>query len=101
MRPFTIRLDLTHRKGEYKVKSRRKIRTGVVVSDKMDKSVTVQVQRQFAHPLYKKIIKKSKKFMAHDENNDCRQGDVVRIVEFRPISANKRWKVQEIIEKAK
>lgn len=88
-------------KGDRKVKSNRKIRTGVVKSSKMDKSVTVSVERQFAHPLYKKIIKKSKQFMAHDENNECHEGDVVKIVESRPLSAKKRWKVQEIVEKAK
>lgn len=83
------------------MKSRRKVRLGVVASDKMDKSVTILVERQFAHPLYKKIITKSKKFMAHDENNECRVGDKVRIVESRPLSAKKRWKVLEIVEKAK
>ncbi len=82
------------------MKSRRKVRTGVVVSDKMDKTVTVLVERQFAHPLYKKIVKKSKKFLAHDENNDCKVGDVVKIVESRPLSRRKRWRVVEIVEKA-
>lgn len=84
-----------------KVKSRRKVRMGVVTSDKMDKSVVVTVERQFAHPIYKKIIKRSKKFMAHDENNECHTGDRVRILEFRPLSARKRWKVIEIVERAK
>ena len=76
------------------------MRTGVVVSDKMDKTVTVLVERQFAHPLYKKIVKKSKKFLAHDENNDCKVGDVVKIVESRPLSRRKRWRVIEIVERA-
>ncbi len=83
------------------MKSRKKVRSGIVQSAKMEKSVTVLVERQFAHPLYKKIIKKSKKFMAHDENNECREGDRVRIIESRPLSASKRWKVVEITEKAK
>ena len=74
---------------------------GVVSSDKMDKTVVVTVERQFAHPKYKKIIKKSKKFMAHDENNDCRMGDTVKIIEHRPLSARKRWKVVEVLERAK
>jgi len=89
------------RKGEIKVKSRRKVRTGIVSSDKMDKTVTVTVERQFPHPLYKKIVKKSKKFLAHDENNECRIGDKVKIVESRPLSHLKRWRVVEIVEKAK
>ena len=88
-------------KGERKVKSKRKVRSGVVRSAKMEKSVTVQVERQFAHPLYKKIIKQSKKFMAHDENNECREGDRVKIIESRPLSSQKRWKVLEILERAK
>jgi len=83
------------------VKSGRKIRMGVVSSDKMDKTVVVTVERQFAHPIYKKIVKKTKKFMAHDENNECRIGDRVRIQESRPLSARKRWKVVNILEKAK
>jgi small subunit ribosomal protein S17 len=73
----------------------------MVTSDKMDKTVVVLVERQFAHPLYKKIIKRSKKFMAHNENNEAHIGDRVKIVESRPLSRNKRWKVVEIVEKAK
>jgi small subunit ribosomal protein S17 len=88
-------------KGEFNVKSRRKIRVGLVTSDKTDKTITVNVERQFAHPLYKKIIKKSKKFMAHDESNEAHVGDRVKIVESRPISAQKRWKLVEIVERAK
>jgi small subunit ribosomal protein S17 len=83
------------------VKSRRKVRVGTVTSDKMDKTVVVLVERQFAHPLYKKIIKRSKKFMAHNENNEAHVGDRVKIVESRPLSRNKRWRVVEIVEKAK
>ena len=83
------------------MKSRRKVRVGTVQSDKMDKTVVVLVERQFAHPLYKKIIKRSKKFMAHNENNEARVGDRVKIVEHRPLSRNKRWRIVEIVEKAK
>ena len=77
----------------------RKVRTGVVVSDKTDKTVTVQVERQIAHPLYGKGVKRSKKYHAHDENNDYMVGDVVRIMETRPISKTKRWRVVELIER--
>lgn len=83
------------------MRSRRKVRVGLVSSDKTEKTVTVSVERQFAHPLYKKIIKKTKKFAAHDENNECRVGDKVRIVESRPLSRRKRWRVVEIMERAK
>jgi len=83
------------------VKTRRKVRTGIVKSDKMEKTVVVSVERQFAHPKYKKIIKRSKKFMAHDENSECRIGDTVRMIESRPLSARKRWKIIEVVERAK
>ena len=79
----------------------RKIRTGVVVSNKMEKSITVKVERRVRHKLYKKYFNKSKKFMAHDENNECGIGDTVRIVETRPLSARKRWRLDAIVEKAK
>ncbi len=85
--------------GEYK--SHRKIRTGVVLSNKMDKSIIVQVTRRVRHPIYKKYFFKSKKFMAHDEQNECRIGDTVRIVETRPLSAHKRWNLEKIVERAK
>ena len=77
---------------------RRKIRTGVVVSDQNDKTVTVLVERQFAHPLYTKQVKKTKKYRAHDENNEYKTGDVVRITETRPLSKTKRWRVIELLE---
>jgi small subunit ribosomal protein S17 len=67
----------------------------------MDKTVVVSVERQFAHPMYRKIVKKTKKFMAHDEKNECSIGDTVRIIESRPLSARKRWAVTEILERAK
>ncbi len=73
----------------------RKSRVGVVVSDRMDKSVIVEVIRTVQHPLYKKYIRKRTRFMAHDEENACRSGDKVRIIETRPISRRKRWRVQE------
>ena len=77
----------------------RKARTGVVVSDKADKTVTVQVERRLAHPLYGKGVKRSKKYHAHDENNEYQVGDVVRIQETRPLSKTKRWRVLELIER--
>ncbi|MEO2069178.1 MAG: 30S ribosomal protein S17 [Desulfurobacteriaceae bacterium] len=81
--------------------NRRKVRVGVVVSDKMDKTVVVRVTREFRHPIYGKRVKLSKKYMAHDENNECRVGDIVKIMETRPLSRHKRWRVVEIIERAK
>lgn len=87
--------------SESEVRNQRKVRTGKVVSDKMDKTVVIAVTRQFAHPLYKKIIKRTKKFHAHDENNECGVGDLVRIMETRPLSKLKRWRVVSILEKAR
>lgn len=82
-------------------RNRRKSRIGTVVSDKMDKTVVVSVERRFSHPLYGKQMTRSKKFHAHDENNDYHVGDVVRIVETRPLSKLKRWRVAEVIERAR
>ncbi|MCB0617785.1 MAG: 30S ribosomal protein S17 [Saprospiraceae bacterium] len=79
----------------------RKTRIGMVVSTSMDKTISVQVQRRLQHPIYGKFVKKSNKFMAHDENNECQVGDKVRIMETRPLSKNKRWRLVEVIEKAK
>lgn len=79
----------------------RKVIVGKVVSDKMDKTVVVSIQDSVRHPLYKKIIKRTVKYKAHDETNSCGIGDRVRIMETRPISKDKRWRVVEIIEKAK
>lgn len=79
----------------------RKQIIGVVSSDKMDKSITVSVVRRLQHPIYGKFVKKSKKFMAHDENNECKEGDTVKIMESRPLSSKKRWRLVEIIERAK
>lgn len=79
----------------------RKERVGKVVSNKMDKSITITVQRKVKHPIYGKFIGKTTKFMAHDENNECGIGDTVKIMETRPLSKNKRWRLVEIIERAK
>ena len=79
----------------------RKVRTGKVVSDKMDKTITVAVEDHVKHPLYNKIVKSTKNFKAHDENNDAKIGDTVRIVETRPLSKDKRWRLTEIVERAK
>ena len=79
----------------------RKERTGVVVSNKMDKSITVAVKRKVKHPMYGKFVNKTTKFVAHDEKNDCNPGDTVKIAETRPLSKTKRWRVVEIIERAK
>ncbi len=79
----------------------RKTRIGKVVSNKMDKSITVAVERKVKHPIYGKFVKKTTKLMAHDETNTCGVGDVVNIMETRPLSKNKRWRVLEILEKAK
>ncbi len=83
------------------VKSRKRILTGKVVSNKCDKTITVSVVRQIAHPIYKKYYKRSKNFMAHDVDNTCNIGDTVRIKECRPLSAKKRWELVEILERAK
>jgi len=79
----------------------RKERVGTVVSNKMEKSITIAVQRKVKHPIYGKFIGKTTKFMAHDEKNECGVGDTVRIMETRPLSKSKRWRLVEIIEKAK
>ena len=79
----------------------RKERTGQVISDKMDKSIVVSVQRKVKHPIYGKFIRKSTRFMAHDEKNECGIGGTVKIMETRPLSKRKRWRLVEILEKAK
>ncbi|HBL84938.1 MAG: 30S ribosomal protein S17 [Clostridiales bacterium GWF2_38_85] len=79
----------------------RKTRTGLVVSNKMDKTIVVAIQDSITHPLYKKIIKRTVKFKAHDENNECEIGDKVVIMETRPLSKDKNWRLVEIIKKAK
>ena len=79
----------------------RKTRTGVVVSDKMDKTIVVAIKTKVRHPLYGKMVNRTRKFKAHDENNECGIGDTVRIMETRPMSHDKRWRMVEIVEKAK
>lgn len=79
----------------------RKTRTGKVVGDKMDKTIVVAVEDHVKHPLYKKIVKRTYKLKAHDENNECGVGDVVKVMETRPLSKDKRWRLVEIMEKAK
>ncbi len=81
-------------------RGQRKSVIGQVVSNKMEKSITVAVERRFKHPLYGKFVKKTTKLMAHDEKNDCGIGDTVRIMETRPLSRSKRWRLVEIVEKA-
>ena len=81
--------------------SSRKVRVGKVVSDKMDKTVVVAIAERVAHPLYKKIVGRTYKLKAHDENNTCGIGDTVKVMETRPLSKDKRWRVVEIVEKAK
>lgn len=81
-------------------RNRRKTRTGVVVADVADKTVTVLVARQFAHPLYGKQVKRTRRYHAHDETNQYRMGDTVRIVETRPLSRTKRWRVAELVDRA-
>ena len=79
----------------------RKTRTGLVVSNKMDKSVVVSIERKVKHPIYGKFVKKTTKFMAHDEKNECGIGDTVLIMETRPLSKNKNWRLVQILERAK
>jgi small subunit ribosomal protein S17 len=92
---------LTEKRKEMVDRQIRKTKTGIVSSDKMDKTVTVAVERKVKHPIYGKFVKKTTKFHAHDEKNEARPGDVVKIMETRPLSKTKRWRLVEIIEKAK
>lgn len=82
-------------------RGRRKVREGIVVSDKMDKTVVVRIEDRVKHPLYGKVLRRTSKLKAHDENNACGIGDRVSLMETRPLSATKRWRVVEILEKAK
>jgi small subunit ribosomal protein S17 len=84
-----------------KPRGRRKVREGVVISDKMDKTVVVQIEDRVKHPLYGKVMRRTSKLKAHDEHNACGVGDRVLLMETRPLSATKRWRVVEILEKAK
>ena len=82
------------------IKRRKAVKTGVVTSDKMDKSVVVRVERTVKHKVYKRYVRRSTTFMAHDETNQCRTGDTVEIIESRPLSARKRWRVSRVVRKA-
>ncbi len=86
---------------EAEARARRKVRVGVVVSDRMDKTVVVQVEDLRAHNLYRKVMRRRRRFQAHDEVNECRNGDRVRIMEPRPLSRTERWRVVEIVERAR
>ena len=79
----------------------RKTRTGKVISDKMDKTIVVAVENHVKHPLYNKVVKKTYKLKAHDENNECNIGDTVKVMETRPLSKDKRWRLVEIVERVK
>ena len=82
-------------------RSLRKEKTGLVISDKMEKSIVVEIERKVKHPIYGEFVKKTSRFSAHDEKNECNIGDMVRIMETRPLSKNKCWRLVEIIERAK
>ena len=82
-------------------RGRRKVRTGVVVSDKMDKTVLVRIDRTVTHPLYRKTVRRSSKLAAHDEQNEAHVGDTVRVIESRPLSRTKRWRLVEVLERAR
>lgn len=86
---------------EVEKRNHRKVRQGIVVSDKMDKSIIIRVDRTMRHPLYNKIIQKSSKLYAHDDKNDAKLGDVVRVMETRPYSKTKCWRLIEIVQRAK
>jgi small subunit ribosomal protein S17 len=88
-------------KSNGSVRGKRKVRIGKVVSNKMNKSITVAVERRLKHPIYKKYFKKTTRFMAHDEKNSASIGDIVKIMETRPLSVRKRWRLVEIVEKVK
>ncbi|MBL7771273.1 MAG: 30S ribosomal protein S17 [Chitinophagaceae bacterium] len=83
------------------LRGRRKTRIGVVTSNKMEKTITVSVERKVKHPIYGKFLKKTTKFMAHDDKNECSIGDIVKIMETRPLSKNKCWRLVEVVEKVK
>jgi small subunit ribosomal protein S17 len=83
------------------IRGNRKVRVGEVVSDKMDKTITVAVKRRVKHPVYGKYVSRTTKLMAHDDKNECHEGDIVKIMETRPLSRNKRWRLVEVVEKKK
>ena len=93
--------SMTTNQADAAARSARKVRTGIVVSDKMQKTVVVRIDRRFAHPRYGKMVTRSTKVKAHDEQNDAKTGDTVRIMETRPLSKDKRWRVVEIVDRAR
>jgi small subunit ribosomal protein S17 len=93
--------QLSNGEGAAAVRNARKTRVGMVVSDKMEKTVVVSIERRVAHPVYGKMVRRTKKLKAHDEQNEAKTGDTVRIMETRPLSKDKRWRVVEIIERAR
>jgi len=92
---------LNERKTAVEERNLRKVRTGKVTSDKMDKTIVVAIEERVNHPLYNKVVKRTYKLKAHDENNECKVGDTVRVMETRPLSKDKRWRLVEIVERAK
>jgi len=92
---------LNERKAAMEERNLRKVRTGKVTSDKMDKTIVVAIEERIDHPLYNKVVKRTYKLKAHDENNECKVGDTVRVMETRPLSKDKRWRLVEIVERAK
>ena len=94
-------VKMIERRRKVEERNLRKTRTGKVVSDKMDKTIVVAVEDHVKHPLYKKIVKRTYKLKAHDEQNECKIGDTVKVMETRPLSKDKRWRLVEIMEKAK
>jgi len=92
---------LNERKAAMEERNLRKVRTGKVTSDKMDKTIVVAIEERINHPLYNKVVKRTYKLKAHDENNECKIGDTVRVMETRPLSRDKRWRLVEIVERAK
>ncbi len=90
----------TQTENDSQVRGRRKVRTGTVVSDKMQKSILVAIERKVVHPIYKKYVKRTTKLMAHDEKQEAKIGDLVKIMETRPLSKRKRWRLIEILKKA-
>lgn len=82
-------------------RNRRKVRVGKVVSDRMDKTVVVEIDRLIKHPVYKRYVKRTKKYSVHDEENTCRVGDTIRFMETRPLSRSKRWRLVEVVERAR
>ena len=99
--PISLKREIKQKSKTMLERNLRKTKTGVVTSSKMDKTITVAVERKVKHPIYGKFVKKTTKFHAHDEKNECGIGDTVKIMESRPLSKTKRWRLVEVVEKAK